>query len=249
MSAERVLAVDRRPIHINLQSGIPWNDTGANWRAGEFFKSLSSEAISEFESLAVPFNCEGSTVLFTEELKPSRILFLLEGSVKLSLNSIKGGRLIIGMAGPGAILGLTSAVSGLPYDTTAETQFRCLISPLPRQSFLDFLIRYPLACRNVACQLSLDHKRACEQLHRIVLTSSAPRKLARLLLEWCADDGHDTRCPCSLTHEEIGEHIGVSRETVTRTMNDLKNRGLIEQRGVLLVVPNRTLLETFAARE
>jgi CRP/FNR family transcriptional regulator, cyclic AMP receptor protein len=247
MSAESLPAVDRRPTHISLESRILWNDTGARWRAGEFFKSLSSEAISEFESLAAPLCCEGATVLFTEEQEPSRILFLFEGSVKLSLNSIKGGRLIIGMAGPGEILGLTSAVSGLPYDMTAETQFPCVISPFPRQSFLDFLIRYPVACLNVACQLSMDHKRACEQLHRIVLTSSAPRKLARLLLEWCAVDGHDTRFHCSLTHEEIGEHIGVSRETVTRTMNDFKNRGLIEQRGALLIGPNRRLLETFAA--
>ncbi len=247
MSAERVLAIDRRPIRISLKSRISWNDTGAKWRAGEFFKSLSSEAISEFESLAVPFSCEGTTVLFREDQQPLRILFLLEGSVKLSLNSIKGGRLILGMAGPGEILGLTSAVSGLPYDMTAETQFPSVISPIPRQSFLDFLIRYPVACLNVASQLGLDHKRACEQLHRIVLTSSAPRKLARLLLEWCPDDGHDARFHCSLTHEEIGEHIGVSRETVSRTMNDLKNRGLIAQHGSILVVPNRTVLETFAA--
>lgn len=246
MSAERVLAVDRRPTRISLKSRISWDDAGATWRAG-FFKSLSSEAISEFESLAVPFNCEGSTVLFTEGREPSKVLFVLEGNVKLSLNSVKGGRLIIGMEGPGTILGLTSAVSGLPYDMTAETQIPCVISPLPRQSFLDFLTRYPTACRNVACQLSLDYKRTCGQLHRIGLTSSASRKVALLLLEWCADDGHDNRFHCSLTHEEIGEHIGVSRETVTRTMSELKNRGLIAQHGTILIVPNRTLLETFAA--
>jgi len=247
MSAERIPAIDSRADSHQSKTRISWTDTAANWRAGEFFKSLSSEAISEFESLSAPFFCEGTTVLFTEGQEPLRILFLLEGSVKLSLNSIKGGRLIIRMAGPGEILGLTSAVSGVPYDITAETQFPCVISPLPRQSFLDFLIRYPVACLNVARQLCLDHKRACEQLHRLGLTSTAPRKLARLLLEWCADDGHETQFHCSLTHEEIGEHVGVSRETVTRTMNDFKNRGLIEQRGALLIVPNRKLLEAFAA--
>jgi CRP/FNR family transcriptional regulator, cyclic AMP receptor protein len=225
-------------------------DAKANWRAGEFFKFLPPEAIGDFESLTVPFCCTGNTALFAEEQEPSRILFLLEGTVKLSLNSITGGRLIIGMAGPGEILGLTSAVTGFPYDVTAETQFPCKIAPIPRQSFLDFLIRYPVACLNVARQLCLDHKRACEQLHRLGLTSTAPRKLARLLLEWCPigeNDERDTRLHCSLTHEEIGEHIGVSRETVTRTLNDFKNQGLLAQRGSILIVPNRRLLEIFAA--
>jgi len=242
--------MNRRQTPVSLNTRNAWKDTGVDWRALRFFKFLSPAAISEFESLAAPFCCEGTTVLFTEGQEPSRTQLLLEGSVKLSLNSIKGGRLIVGMVGPGEILGLTSAVSGLPYDMTAEAQFPCVISSLPRQIFLDFLIRYPVACLNVACQLSLDHRRACEQLHRIVLTSSAPRKLARLLLEWCADcepHGRDTQIHCSLTHEEIGEHIGVSRETVSRTMNDLKIRGLIEQRGTLLIIPNRSLLATFAA--
>lgn len=234
---------------MSLNSRIAWNDIAAHWRAGEFFKFLSTEALSEFESLAAPFRCQGTAVLFTEEQVPSRILFLLEGSVKLTLNSIAGGRLIIEIAGPGEVLGLPSAVSGLPYDMKAEAQFPCIISALPRQRFLDFLTRYPVACLNVARQLSLDHKRACEQLHRLGLTSSAPRKLARLLLGWCVasgPDGLDTRFHCSLTHGEIGEHIGVSRETVTRTLTDFKNQGLVEQHGAILIVPNRRVLATFA---
>jgi CRP/FNR family transcriptional regulator, cyclic AMP receptor protein len=234
---------------VSSNSCVAWNETDANWRAGEFFKFLTPAAIKDFESLAAPFRCQENAVLFTEEEEPSRVLFLLEGSVKLSLNSITGGRLIIGIAGPGEILGLPAAVSGFPYDTAAETQFPCLITTLPRRSFLDFLVRYPRACLNVARQLSLDHNRACEQLHTLALTSSAPRKLARLLLEWCKDDelnGHNARFHCSLTHGEIGEHIGVSRETITRALNEFKNRGLVEQHGSIFIVPDRRILESLA---
>ena len=113
-------------------------------------------------------------------------MFLLEGRVKLSINSIDGRRLILGIAGPGEILGITSAISGCPYEITAEARFPCRIAALNRQSFLDFLLRYPLACQNVARQLSLQYKRACEQLRIVGLTSPAPAKLARLLLDWCA---------------------------------------------------------------
>ncbi len=205
--------------------------------------------MNEFESLAVPFSRPGNTVLFTQEQEPSSVLFLFEGSVKLSLNSSTGGRLIIGIARPGELLGLTAAVSGLPNEMTAETQFPCNLASLQRHSFLDFLVRYPVACLNVARELSLDHRRSCEQLQRVALTPSAPRKLARLMIEWCADgesDGSDTRLHCSLTHEEIGEHIGASRETVSRALTDLKNQGLVEQHGAILIVPNLRTLASFA---
>jgi CRP/FNR family transcriptional regulator len=133
---------------------------------------------------------------------------------------------------------------------TAETQFSCTITSLPRQRFLNFLTRYPEACLNVARQLSLDHRRTCERLHLLGLTLSAPRKLARLLIEWCANGescgGDDTRFRCSLTHEEIGEHIGASRETVTRALSDLKHQGLVDQHGSILIVTNRRILATFA---
>src|SRR5579864_6433745 len=129
---------------LNPRTGLDAPD--AYWRRGEFFKHLSCAAMKEFESLAAPFSRRGNTVLFTQEQEASSVLFLFEGSVKLSLNSNTGGRLIIGFARPGEFLGLTSAVSGLPYEMTAETQFPCTITSIERQSFLDFLLHYPVAC-------------------------------------------------------------------------------------------------------
>jgi CRP/FNR family transcriptional regulator len=205
--------------------------------------------MSELESLGTQFCCEGATVLFAEEEQPCSILFLFEGRVKLSLNSIEGRRLILGFAGPGEILGLTSAISGCPYEITAEAQFPCRIMSLERQSFLDFLEHHPVACQNVARQLSLDYKRTCEQLRTLGLSSSAPAKLARLLLEWSAagqQTARGTRIQCPLTHEEIGEYIGISRETVTRTLHDFKNREMVEQRGSTLVVLSVRALEIYA---
>lgn len=234
---------------MSLNARIAWNAHDARWRTGEFFKHISGAAMTEFESAAAPFSRPETAILFTQEQEPSYVFFLLEGSVKLSLNSTTGGRLIIGIAGPGELLGLTAAVSGLPYEMTAETQFPCTITSLPRQRFLNFLIRYPEACLSVARQLSLDHRRTCERLHLLGLTLSAPRKLARLLIEWCQDgefNGNDSRFHCSLTHEEIGEHIGASRETVTRALTDLKQQGLVDQRGSILIVRNRRVLAIFA---
>jgi CRP/FNR family cyclic AMP-dependent transcriptional regulator len=49
-----------------------------------------------------------------------------------------------------------------------------------------------------------------------------------------------------LTQEEIGEFIGSSRETVTRTFTDFKNRHLVAVKGSTLTIPNRTALQEVA---
>jgi hypothetical protein len=159
----KILAdLTQAPMHP--PSGHNWNDAGAGWRAGEFYKDISSKAMMEFESLASPFRCERATVLLTERQKSCSILFLLEGAVTIRMNLIDGKRLPLGIAMPGEVLGLAAALSGYPYEITAVALFPCLIASLPRQSFLDFLLRYPVACRNSARLLTAEYERSCEQL-------------------------------------------------------------------------------------
>ena len=67
--------------------------------------------------------------------------------------------------------------------------------------------------------------------------------------DWCTESVHEgrgARIHCSFTHLEIGKHIGLSRETVTRTINDFKSAGLVEQRGTFLIVPDRNALAVYA---
>ena len=218
-------------------------------RTGAFTKRLPSEDFFECESLKTPFNCPANTVLFVEEEAPFNVHFLLEGHVKLSMNSSGGRRLIFGIANPGETLGLASALSGCRYDFTAETVSPCMIVSLERQNFVEFLMRYPSAYQNAARELGLDFARACEHVRRLGLAVTATAKLARLLLDWCATGQkteRGTRLVCALTHREIGECIGASRETVTRIFTDFKCREQLESRGSTLIISNRRALEIYA---
>ena len=118
-----------------------------------------------------------------------------------------------------------------------------------RQDFLDFLLRYPIACQNVLRELSLHYTQACVRLRTLGLTSTVHARLACLLLEWCktgqkTEGGAQIRF--AFTHEEIGECIGASRESVTRTLKDFKNQYLVTQRGSTLIVPSLGALANYA---
>ena len=239
--------VDEFPLPST--SEMEWDDVRVSCGTGAFFKGLSIRAKGDFELLARRFHCPGATVLIWEEQRPSSILVLLDGKVKISMNSFDGKRFLLGVAGVGDILGLNSAVSGDPSEIRAESMYPCTIASLQRQDFLNFLWRYPIAFRNVATELSSHYTRACERLRMFGLTSSVKSRLAGLLLEWCKG-ARQTSCGtqiwCVLTHQEIGECIGASRETVTRILSDLKNRGLMELRGTILIIPSRSALTSYA---
>ncbi len=230
-------------------TGEGWPGNHVLYREGEFCRDMPDEVLFDLASISERFFCPGTVLILEEGQRPSKVLLLLEGRAKLSLNSIDGRRLIIGFASAGEILGLTSAISGLPYEITVEAQFPCMILSLLRQSFLDFLLRSPVACQNVTRQLSRDYKHTLGQLRTLGLTASAPAKLAKLLLDWCAESSRTLRgaqIQCSFTHGEIGELIGASRETISRCMNDFKRRGLLAQRGTSLLVPDCTALAIYA---
>jgi CRP/FNR family transcriptional regulator len=78
------------------------------------------------------------------------------------------------------------------------------------------------------------------------LSHSVSEKLARLLLEW-ASDGDETkdgiRIKISLTHEEIAQLIGTSRETVTRVLGEFRDREFAQLRGSTLLIRNKAALE------
>jgi CRP/FNR family transcriptional regulator len=239
----------RTPILLHSRPG--WNEASAEWRAGEFYKGFSPAEIAELESIATPYCCPGTTVLFAEEQEAYNVLFLLEGKVKLTMNSSGGRRLTLGIATPGDVLGLSAVVSGRPYEITAVAQFPCRIRALPRKIFLDLLLHNPIAWQNSARQLGAEYKRGCEQLRILGFALTASMKLAMLLLQWSAKgqrEGLGVRLHCSFTHEEIGEYIGVSRETISRSLIKFKSLHLVEQHGSVFLIPRLRALEVYVGQ-
>jgi len=218
-------------------------------RAGGFFKKLSPAALEDLESMEFPSTYQPGAILFSEKGTPAGIYIVVSGEVKLSINSSDGKRLILSIAKAGEVLGLSSALSGLSNEMTAEVLYPSKIAVIERKPFLAFLSRHPEAYQTVTEELSLHYKVACEQLRTVGLSSSAPEKLARLLLDW-SESGQTTdtgtKFRFSLTHEEIGEFIGASRETVTRTLSIFKSRHLVAFHGSTLTIPSKMALESLA---
>ncbi len=219
-------------------------------RKSSFFCQLSPKTIKDFDAIKSSSAFPEGAILFLEKQDPRGVFVLCEGEVKLTISSSEGKTLILRIAKPGEILGLMATLSGKSYEVTAETLRPSQIAFVRRDDFLRFIAHHPEASQGIVKQLSSNYRGACEQLRTVALSASAPEKLAKLLLEWVAEAGETkvgTQITMHLTHEEIAEFIGSTRETVTRTLSDFRSRRLVTLRGSTLSIPNRAALEEFVA--
>jgi CRP/FNR family transcriptional regulator, cyclic AMP receptor protein len=198
-----------------------------------------------------PATYPAGALLFMEKQGPRGVFVLCAGQVKLSISSSTGKTLILRIAKPGEILGLMAAMSDSPYEVTAETLHPCQVAYVRRDDFLRFIAKHPEVYQGVVKQLSTLYNGACEQLRTVGLSASAPEKVARLLLDWSTDakdSKQGTPIKLPLTHEEIAEFIGTTRETVTRTLSQFKSQQLVALDGSTLMISNRPALEAIGCQ-
>jgi CRP/FNR family cyclic AMP-dependent transcriptional regulator len=223
--------------------------TASNHKEARSFCQLAPDASRYFASIQFKAIYPKGAILFLEGQQARGVFDLCQGEVKLSISSSEGKKLIIRIAKAGELLGLMAALAGSAYEVTAETTCRCEAAFVPSADFLRFITKYPEASQTVAKQISLQYQATCEQLRTVGLSASVHIKLARLLLSWCTSVG-ETRdgamIRLTLTHGEIAEFIGTTRETVTRTLSEFRQRHLIAHHGSTLMIPSRAALETFA---
>jgi CRP/FNR family transcriptional regulator, cyclic AMP receptor protein len=211
------------------------------------FCDLHRDAIASFEAARSNSIYPKGSILFVEG-QPSRGVYLIcKGRAKLSTCSSDGRILITRIAGAGEVLGASATISGKPYEVTAETLSPCQIAFVRDKQFLQLLEQNPEVSLRLAQHLSNSYFAAYEQVRSLGLSHTAGEKLARLLLSWCAEAGAETengvRVKVTLTHEEIAQLIGTSRETVTRLFSALKTKNIMELKGSTLLVRDEAALE------
>ena len=183
-------------------------------------------------------------VLFMEGHPSQGLMVIVSGRVKLSTASADGRSIVVRIAGPGEVLGLSATVVGRPCELTAETLEPTRIKIIPRESFRQWLRAHPELAFQIAQELAEEYNNTCQQLRTMMLSHTATQRLARTLLQFVRNAGPDkeARVELTLTHQQIAEMIGSSRETVTRLLTSFRHRGLIELEHSTLVIRDREAL-------
>ena len=236
-----------RRSNSRVPYGLPVADhcVSAVLRANGLFP-LSNASLAELDRTAHPTSFPEGAVLFVEGQVPRGVYVLCQGRLKLTTSNRDGKTLIMKIVQPGEILGIQSVVTGEPYELAVETLQPSQLAFISRADFLRFIKEHADACLHVAQQLSNECQSAYQVIRSMGLSHSVSEKLARLVLQW--SDGAPVidgsiRIKVSLTHEEMAQLIGTSRETVTRILGELKKQRVLELKGSTLLIRNRAALE------
>jgi CRP/FNR family transcriptional regulator, cyclic AMP receptor protein len=214
------------------------------------FCNLDTTALADFESIGVQATLPRGAKVFQEDEPSNGIFVICTGQVKLSCTSKEGKALILKIAMPGDVLGLGAVISGSRYEVTAETIEPTEIKSIRRDDFLSFIQKHGEASLHAAKALSEEYKAAFFDARRLALSGSAAGRLASVLLDWgkAASCGKpEMRFTMALTHEELANLVGSSRETVTRMLGRFKREKLIQMRGTSLLILSPDRLEQLSA--
>ena len=209
------------------------------------FCNLSEAAFDELQSLKVSHKFSNGSIIFMEGQPAAGVYMVCAGNVKLSTYSEEGRAIILRIAEPGEVLGLSEVISESHFEKTAHARGDCIVAFVRSKDFLRLVQAHHTAALNALKQLSSNCHKAHVQICSLGLSASVGDKLARLLLQWYdrSTSAGPARISRSHTHGDIAEMIGTSRETVTRLLKDFRDRGLITLSRAELCIPDRMRLK------
>ncbi|HEU5249629.1 MAG TPA: Crp/Fnr family transcriptional regulator [Thermoanaerobaculia bacterium] len=217
----------------------------------ELFKSVSDPDVQRIALLCTERRYPQGATIFSEGDPGDAMFIVREGLVKLVSVSEKGAETILHILKPDQIFGeLLFAEEKRAFNAIASTDV--LVTIIPRKSFEEILASFPAVARNFIRLLSRRLARVKQEFAGFGHTWSYQR-LGRVLLQLGKEHGVDTPrgtvIPVRLTHEDLANLIGNTRETVTTQINKFRRLGLVKREGRHFVVNTRLLTKFLSPEE
>jgi CRP/FNR family transcriptional regulator, cyclic AMP receptor protein len=229
------------------------NSIGDVWLGSDRSTALAKKQAANLTTEILPIFYPKGGVFFLEGQPATGIFLLRAGRAKESMGSNKGKTAISRVLGPGSILGLMAVLTGAPQECTVETLEPTHADYLRKAAFLDLLKNSRHLSQIVTKQLVYTCKETYAGIRCLGVSASASERLVRLLLHWAelplanqVEHEWGVRIRVTLTHEEIGQFVGTTRETATRILGDLRKKKWLSMKGSSWTLTNLEALRRLA---
>ncbi len=212
-----------------------------------WFCNLSPQSLVDLSAMSTHTVLPMGEILFSEGQPSRSVSVVCAGQVKLTRSSRDGRTLLVKVARPGDVLGLSAALSKTPYEVTAQAIERTQLATFAQQDFLEFIQQHGEGSLHAAESLSKEYRSALTDACRLALSSSIAGRVAHLLLELVVESETSPhaqpRIHMSLRHEDLASMLGSSRESITRVLSGFRRQGVISIEGSNMTILNREALE------
>lgn len=219
---------------------VPERCVGCDAQGTCVFVDLPSGARRDFEGMMQARSYPSTSTVVRQGERIEGVHVVRSGVVRLLHLTPPGKVVAVQLVGPAGVLGLPEMVSDVPYPWTARVVEDAVLEFIPRARFLDFLAAYPKVALDLLTQVSHELVHLQHDLCASMAGSPMPERVLDKLRELCEDYGVQTpaglRLDLHLTVQDLADHLGCSRQWVSKALGDLEDQGMIRRRSRCLLL-------------
>jgi len=209
-------------------------------RAIPLFRDMPEKDLADIAGLLIDRKFPRDAVIYEDGSMGDYMYIISEGQVKITKMSEDGREKILEILGPGNFHGEMALLDRAPRSASAKTITPCVLLALSRADFLGLLKQNHEVTLELIRVLARRLRETDEQIKGLLferVEGRTRRLLARLAKE--PVPGREDRIATSpITHQQLADLVGTSRETITRVVKELKDEGWLEQEGKRYLVPS-----------
>ncbi|QGH35639.1 cyclic nucleotide-binding domain-containing protein [Gracilibacillus salitolerans] len=196
------------------------------------FKELTVYEIDSLKTIAHTKRYQKYSHVFMQDDRLSNVYFILDGKIKIYKTDIHGREQIVNMLGTGDMFPHQGFFRHDTYPAHAEVVDPSLLVYIPKQQFEDFLMQFPqisVKLFRVLGDMIVDLQQRLEEQ----ILHNTQEQIMMLILRLVKKHGKENKTGDVLlakqfSNKELANMIGTTRETISRTISQLRKEALIE---------------------
>ncbi|MFP6607808.1 MAG: Crp/Fnr family transcriptional regulator [Myxococcota bacterium] len=207
-------------------------------RVVPLFSRVAEADLENIAALLIERRYPKNSVIIEEGLAGDYMYVIRSGRVKVTKASDDGREKIMDFLESGAFFGEMALLDQAPRSASVRTLEPSVLAALSRRDFIGVLRSSPDLSLSLIQELTRRLRETDEQATSVSF-QRVQERVKGLLARIARAEGEpeDRRITPALTHQQIADMIGASRETVTRAVKELKQSGGLEQQGKRYLVP------------
>jgi CRP-like cAMP-binding protein len=210
----------------------------------DIFGDLSAAERESFERSISYAEYSAGHLFYAPDDEGDQIYFLRRGRLRIYKLSLEGRALTLLILEPIAVFGEMALAEDWRHDSFAEAMTDCEVGRLSRPDLRRILADHPPVAMRLMTVMTT-RLRAMERKLADIAFKSVPQRLATVLLSLAAPQlSGDSSPPVVVryTHQQLAEMIGSYRETVTKTIGEFREAGLIRVDGEVIALIDQARL-------
>jgi CRP/FNR family transcriptional regulator, cyclic AMP receptor protein len=213
------------------------------------FRGLSLKERNELAARARMRDFAAGETIFLMGAKGDSMMAVLDGNVRISVPSPEGKEIVLAIIQPGDVFGEIAVLDGKERTAEATAMTDCTLAVLERRDVMAFLESNPSGWPRLVDLLCARLRHSDRQIAEMAFLQ-LPVRLAKALLRM-ADmaaglAGARAGARIRLTQRELGNIVGMTRESVNKCLRDWQRSGIVRIEGNEIVIAKRDALEEVA---